>query len=171
MKNNIKIMLGALMLVLVIVSLTGVVTASYISTYTDIRATHFTHESLLEVSGYIPATSAYSQSLVAEFVSPAFPPVDLALSTTTIEGDNYAQSTEISSTPTGSEVSITIGNADSVTGNTLFWNCALWGEGTQPLSITYPQELGTGTLTWESVHPAGSVYPAYSTEIHNIYWP
>lgn len=160
----------ALVVSMLMLGLVGVASAGYF-THTDVAATHFTSKSQLIVSGYVPISSAYSQALVAKLVPPAFPPLDIALSDTIIEGKKYAHTTESSSTPTGSVVSTTIENPNSVSGSTSFWNCALWGTGMPSQTITFPQEAVSGTLTWKSTHPTGSAYPAHSIETHNIYRP
>ena len=166
---NTKIIV-ALVLGIALIGLTGSASASYIDTYTDIRATHFSSISRLSTSG-MDMDSTYSQSLVGDLVYPTYPPVDMAWSATRLRGRDYGIKSNIRSSLTGSEVEVRVSNADKVNGKTSFWNCALWGQGVGPRAFSYPTEEEVSGIRWTSSHPAGSAYPTHSVERHNIYWP
>ena len=169
---NVQKMVVALLVMSVVVGLTGIGTASVLTSYTDIQATYMTSTSSTTING-LTAAMTYSQLLTGELVYPTYPPVDLSWTNIALVGNNYAFVSEIESDVTGSDTALTIYNPGEVTGAASFWNCALWGYGVPPQTLELPVDIDEAyiEIVWSSDHPAGSAYPAQSEEAYLIYWP
>lgn len=144
--------------------------SAYISSYTDIYATHFTNEASLSVSNY-PVTQEYESSYVAELIYPTYPPLDLSWTGSKLSGDTFSHKNSVRSYPAGGETTSAVSNADEISGSVSFWNCALWGEGKPQQVIELPTPMQDISIGWYSRHPAGSAYPTEFHERNSIHWP
>ena len=162
-------------IVAVVVAMMFVGTAAgygLINTETDITATNFASSSYLSVIN-MPIKESYTSQLIAEFVYPIFPPVDLSYSDMQVSGETFSATTEASSTPTGSSTSVAILNPSAVSGYMLSYTCVDMGSGTPGRLYVFPlgSEGSTAGLGWYSSHPEGSALPTQYSEVHTITWP
>lgn len=168
---NMNKILVVLVIGIALIGLTGVASAC-IDTETDIWGTYFTSESSLSVYNF-PIVESYQSTLIAEFVYPIFPPVDLSYTEIEISGDTFVESTEVISTPTGSNTILELSDVSAVEGHILIYTCVDIGTGMGPTYYELPQPyLGVpATLEWYSIHPEGATEFAEFHEITSIFWP
>ena len=162
-------------IVAVVVAMMFVGTAAgygVINTETDITATNFASSSYLSVIN-MPIKESYTSQLIAEFVYPIFPPVDLSYLDMQVSGETFSGSTEASSTPTGSSTSVAISNPSAVSGYIFSYTCVDIGSGTYGNWYDLPQGSGdeAAEINWGSSHPEGSALPTQYSEVHTITWP
>ena len=152
-----------------LIGLIGAASAG-ISSYTDIRGTHFSSVSRTSVSG-TPVNIGYAQSFQAEMAVPGYTR-DFSNTNLNLAGTDYSLTSSIRSAPTRNSVSTTIANPSDVTGTMTRQNCALLGQGIKLETTLLPQPITVpATSRWQGEHPAGYAYPAHSTERYMLNRP
>lgn len=170
MKMNTKILV-ALVIAFALVGMTGVVSAGYISTNTEMIGTYLTSESRTSVSG-MPVEYSSESLLVAELVYPTYPEVDMSWYSSMLEGSDFRVFSSITSSPTGSTDEYEIVNPTMLEGYTTFFNCAMWGAGDPQRVILLPTDENEPLYVgWFSSHGEGGAYPTAISQSYNIYWP